>query len=290
MPSIKTSNKTNYKGDSPAKKVVRFKVWDLIADQLDAKGRALVLAGPEGADIGVALSLGFTPKQLTAVDNNKKCITATKWRYPQVRALHADVRDLVERESFNFIFLDLCGPLTEDSLKTAAHVAVNGLKATHGYLAFTFMCGRESPASPIHKAIFTWQAAMSKDRNKQRKKTIAQRSRMKVVQSNLLRLVRKSNCVIVPKEFWFYQSEVGDGELPMGVFLCQVLPANRYAKDSSGTEANQANPLMHMVSGADLPSVASAVLKRGIDPTLGLNASKGTVAAWKAHATRGTYG
>ncbi len=274
-----------FKGDSPSKKIVRFEVWDYISNEITIRTspKVLVLAGPEGSDVGVATQLGIDVKSITAVDTNKKCVTATKWRYPEARVLHSDILEVVGKESFDFVFLDLCGPITNESLTIATSVA-DSLKRSSGYLAFTFLCGRENPKSDTSKLIAKTRAELNRS---EKKVKLAQISRATAVQQELLKRMRKLNCVVVPLKFWFYQST--NSFQPFGVYVCQILRTNKATRDVSNDIANKANPEFSFVKDSFLPKTAVGVIARNLDPQMTLNASKGSVAAWKAHATRGTY-
>lgn len=245
----------------------------------------LALAGPEGADVGCACALGADPKRVVLVDKNKKSADHSQWRYPDAHVFHGHLEDILEHRQFGFAFLDFCSQMTDNTLTLAALTVTECLMEQDGFLAITFQCGREQPDDPVYQRVLQ-EARGLPEENK------AQLSRAIVMRSELQRRVRRSYCTTVPIGFWFYQSYVGKGMLPMGVYLCQTHKSSRINWDRANDKANKARPTYEFISDMPAGELVDEIYRledQGIDPTLMLNISKGSVAAYKANVTRGSY-
>lgn len=294
--------KNTYKGDTPSKKMARLTVWCAVDDAMRpgtfSRGKFLFLAGPDCADASVAIGLGAEPKNLTAVDRNKRTAAEAKWRFPAIRVRHADVLEVVEEEKnyFDFIFLDFCAQMTDAMFDTTALSLLEGL-TKHGLLACGFLAGREQDTDGGVRG------RLSKVKEELSGRPIPDLglgvdatkylARMVLFQRELLSRTRRYGFVPVPLEGFFYRSR-REGEshgMPMCIYLARVLPCSPAAGDVA-LSAALAEPLQVRFIAPTTKELGSRAVQLeglGYDPTLLLNVSRSTLAAWKAHATRGTY-
>lgn len=298
----------NFKGDTPPKKCARLELHFDVQEILGPRyknARQLFLAGPEAGDVSVALGLGAKPKNLVAVDRDKNTATKAKWRFPEVRIEHCDVLDIIEEQpgSFDFIFLDFCNQITENNLDTVALAAVEGLKhKEHSLIACTFMTGRENDveAGSFRSRILVERAKLEKEINKLapwRKelwlKSLSMLARVPIISQELLHRTRTSSCIVTPISLFFYVSprKGQSGGMPICTYFAKVVKCNRYSIEKYAKEALEYIPEFHFFSETDkeLGLHAVRLIEQGHDPSLVLNVSKGTVAAWRANATRGAY-
>jgi hypothetical protein len=276
-----------YRGDTLPKKIVRARVWETVHRKMRTfrNKRFLALAGHEAADVGVAVALGAEPSNIVLVDKSKKAANSAQWRYPDVQVFTGELEDVLDKQQFDFAFLDFCSQMTDSTLTLAGLTVTECLLKSQGYLAVTFLCGREQPADPVYEKIFRVQASLPEQNR-------AQLSRAVVVQREIQKRVRRSSITTVPIAHWFYNSDSDKSHLQMGVYLCQVLSASRIDKDKANEIANKARATTTFVSELSTTEMVDEIYRledAGLDPCLVLNMSKGTVAAYKAHATRGTY-
>lgn len=278
--------------DTIGKKITRLEVWlhikMMMGDKAFKKARILVLAGPDGADLGIALNLGADPKNLLAIDISRECVTRTKWLYPEVRVEKKHLAKLIDEgkeRPFDVLFLDFCSPMSEQSL-SLVNTAIIGGGTPDAIFAYTFLCGREMPGDPAYSRIFAKQADLP------RASKVAQLSRADVVANELYRRTRRSGRIPMPLHYWFYQSkDEDDGRpgIPMGVYLAQMTSLEYTTREDVERSISKSNKSFIKPVKADLIKRALMLEQMGLDASLMLNVAPGTVAAWKAHATRGTY-
>lgn len=136
-----------------AKEGYREHVWREFAANLHGvevrDAIAVFMPGPDGAEIPVALSHGFSEKNLIAVDENPALLAAAKWRksYPGVRVMGGKVSRVFERMrkegiAPHAINLDLCNALSIELFEELEAVQI----VEGGVFALTVQKGRESRA------------------------------------------------------------------------------------------------------------------------------------------------
>jgi len=140
------AKETTYKGDSPGKKLIRFRAWVALrefaeASRLPYRG-TLVLAG-EGGDLAVLNGLGFDMSTVTAVDRDPFLIDWCKDGYPTINGITGDLADVASMSiPYNTAHIDFCGGISVDNILTAANIMGNAY--THpAVFAVTMLKGRE---------------------------------------------------------------------------------------------------------------------------------------------------
>jgi len=141
---------STYKGDSPGKKLSRFRAWSLILQaanrlQVPYQG-AYVLAG-EGGDLSVLRGWGLPMDTVTAVDFDQDWLDYCNEAYPGVQTACGEAGELSERFNYSFAHLDFCGGLTAANIRTVADVAWN-VGSLPSIIAVTMLKGREHMGAP----------------------------------------------------------------------------------------------------------------------------------------------
>ena len=298
-----------FKGDTPGKKLARLETWRIIFDALGRdrflSGRYLFLAGPDMGDASVLLGLGVPAERLVAVDYESVAASSAAYSFPQVTVHHEDVLHTIERActektTYDAIFLDFCAPIIESNLDTVGLAILEGLSRS-GIVACTFLAGREQDSTGGKRASVLAmrnrvEAALKNLSIEDRKKwedAIPYLARLSVLQKELLQRTRPLGAVPVPLACIFYKSR-SEGELkgmPMCTYIARSVMNSKLSIDDQLRVALEESPEIFFFdpSTKELGEYAVKLTELNYDPKLLLNATKGTVAAWKAHASRGTY-
>jgi hypothetical protein len=149
-----------YKGDSPAKKLVRLKFWQTVRSALGDRrffdGRYMVLAGREGADVRCLRALGANESRMLAVDREQRAAASVAERYRCAVAV-GNVGDVAtqseNRQAFDAVLLDFCSPISDAAICDVARAAAFCLR-DRGVLGVGFMYGRERALSSERMAPF----------------------------------------------------------------------------------------------------------------------------------------
>lgn len=149
---------SSYAGDSNVKRIVRDHVWGDVhrlavlastgASELPQPpwpdlGRCLALSGPDGADWKCGRSWGL---HMIVCDRDAQAIADAKGR--GIDAVHGDVVEVARagllafKQRWRAIYLDFCGPLSGETMKTIRDVAPL-VRGDGGALVVTVLKGRE---------------------------------------------------------------------------------------------------------------------------------------------------
>jgi len=155
-----------YGGESNAKRLARARFWieALFARHGETvytpecpndEENALVLCGPEGADVRILVELGFSEDRIVAVDSSRDYIEYTRERYPAATCICGELSKVISqkrfRRHFHYMLLDFCSPISKRLGVSVARTAAFGLKH-RGVLGAGFMYGREGPGCREHLA------------------------------------------------------------------------------------------------------------------------------------------
>ena len=299
----------SFKGDTPGKKLARLETWRIILDALGKdrflSGRYLFLAGPDMGDASVLLGLGVPPERLLGVDYDGVAAASATWAFPQVKVLHEDVLHTVERARnekslYDAIFLDFCAPIIERNLDTIGLALLEGLNH-YGIIACTLLAGREQDTKGgVRTEVLAMrtrvETALQKLPVEDRQKwddAVPYLARLSVLQKELLRRARVFGIVPVPIACVFYKSRSDDEYkgMPMCTYIARAIPNSNLSVEDQLRAALAHSPEIYFFdpTAKELGEYAAELVRLKYDPSLLLNATKGTVAAWKAHAARGTY-
>ncbi len=299
-----------YKGESPAKKMVRLNSWLKTSKELGKKfytEKHLVLASREGGDISVLLGLGVDPSNIIAVDLVKFAVDSAKEKFPGVVVYHNNITEVAKKYANQFasINLDWCGHASKELLSTTLDVLRFGAQPNAiCYLAF--LSGREKPKlyAKIQEEK-TWfdnvidgcphkkQALNKKDRQK----FTNVNSRLILVAFALKDLGLNKGVWVDPDAFFYYCSKTSKKNgLPFAVLhgkvrfnrLWSPKIIDTYFVESSETDVRKRAIQMH----AEMKASESPRLRKHAAHFAAklLNIPKSRVVSWASHYSRGTYG
>lgn len=142
-----------YKGESPSKKFARYIFWrDLLyAYPEDFRRRRLVfLASRCGGDASVLRAMGVPDAHMLAVERDRCAAEDFAEAYPSIPLHNGDVADAVERlaQDALVVFLDFCGQLSPSTFETVRRVS-NAMRLPQSSLGVAVMRGRESDVGSV---------------------------------------------------------------------------------------------------------------------------------------------
>jgi len=251
-----------YRGESPAKKFMRVMYWAAVERQLGKlfrSGNFLVITSQYAGDVSTLLAMGVSPKNIYGVDIDKHAIAATKLKYPKIQVEQCPFWEATTafpslRNNLGCAFIDLCAPLRDATLDRLFEFGENVQ-----LLGYEFMCGREK--GELNQTVKDNSAV----------DTLAAIARLKVLQTT-----RRRNQYFRAYQNWHYNSH---SAAHIGKPMIVSLGRLHHSKlvNANSTSAN-----------ADWDIVREICLSNPAVAPL-WNISKGTMAAWRAHETRGTY-
>lgn len=137
-----------YKGESPSKKLARYRFWVRVFQYLGARfysGKILILASREGGDIPVLCGLGVRPKDILAVEVNSEAARKAQEKHPDVHVVCGDVARIAKmhRKECVAALLDFCQPIEQRLIDTVKTVVEHTMK-DNSVLGVGYLSGRES--------------------------------------------------------------------------------------------------------------------------------------------------
>jgi hypothetical protein len=284
-----------YPGDSDGKRLSRLALYLRCADLFSLRGRpggkALVLAGNDGADVPLLRRILRWPEEdIVVVDYEAPGLLAAKEKAQKIITHQGDIRRVIPLAKWGFANFDFMGHLdgqTNECLKS-----VRSRTRIFGVVACTFFRGREKKGS---EAWGTAQAIARQLPRKKRRKEGRRRWGSGVVTRwagyhvYIGRLLGKN--VFDQVFFNSYSSQTS----PMGIHAFQSIPISLRGPNWKKTrEQPDCYPaFIHTTDPSDILKalvvethklkVSSKVLAEV------LNLTPGTVNAWCAHGTMGTY-
>lgn len=328
-------NADTYKGESLGKKWARLTHWSMLRDDYARTGaldmwsgrdvRHLFLCSREGGDVGVLAHLGMDGRSMVGVDVVQEAAEACRRKWgdtPNARdALivcgdaSAVAGEVASAHLLASCFLDFCGPIGRDTMRTSCEVY--RALPIGGTLSCAFLKGRERRQKPSPMAKFRsrqerrkiereiesapngvldmlsgrgdWDAsAWIRTFQRRHQSSDAAGPRMSMVQQ-VLALADRDFPPLVGRCIE-YHSRTDDGAgVPMLIMTFVKVPIDVWHITNHGIAstcriitAPKGDALrswrLKFVRDHDVPSISMA-----------LNVPARTAAAWKAHATRGTY-
>jgi hypothetical protein len=311
-----------YKGESPSKKMARAKYWRAVKREMGDRFHTtthVVLASREGGDISALKAFGVADSNIVAVDRVQEAAEACAAKWPGIEVVHGDIADVVEKrkDRVGSVLIDFCGPICAETVLTGRRVlrALN-YKSVFGW---ALLKGREqgdvvvNDGSPMCRRERRAMLASNRNHLKKAPNTFRVMTEMMAtgkvsaktlvslsgedVGDNMARVYAYLTAVHAtrtdrwrgitePKLLVLYQSQTATSR---GVPMMMVMSV-KHREDERGVN-RAANPnVMKLNNMTDEMVRAYAVSEAAdADPALLLNIKPSTVAAWKAHATRGTY-
>ncbi|HEV8462063.1 MAG TPA: hypothetical protein VGQ38_15290 [Gaiellaceae bacterium] len=313
-----------YLGDSPAKKLARLSFWRAVRAGLSKPFREstfFVLASREGGDVSVLLGLGAAAHQIVAVDREAEAVAAFRKKWPSVRCELGEADAVADVLRPDVAFLDFCSPVGAGVLATAGRVA--GRVRLGGLFGVAVLKGRENAVLIEAKPSRSERRALAAQRRKKvfcsgstrrllgelkasgyDEKTARDAWLERELNPNAMnayggigadptfnRVLTISSAIgaqnpsrwFQPARSWSYKSTTNSSAgSPMVAALYNV------RRGDLSVMIDYGDPVHEDVK-ADDAAVRNAALALGPDAALLLNLPPATLAAWRAHATRGTY-
>lgn len=306
-------SKDTYKGESPGKKIARYHFWHHAVSLLgvdefyESNSKVVFLASREGGDASVLKGACVDPGRLVGVDLVEDAVVACKAKHPDISVRHGDFVDVLKSTpNVSIAFMDLCCPLSAQTVSTIRRAFMSA--PIGSVFGVAYMRGREKPS----------------------KEGIRLSRRQRRYAKNKLGLLDSENQLLAgnTRDIRISLKEASDldGPLARARTLLSILQSTsrgrfghltKVIQYHSRVDGRQGVPMEIACFSVDhfglyrkrdkIPSMECELqivrhdkwvhLRREIvagrwDPNahLFLNIPKGRVAAWKAHASRGTYG
>lgn len=142
------------KYSAPVKQSYREEVWDSLLRWSggNASANAMILCGPDGAEIPLLLKRGFMEENIHVVDINPGVLAMARAKYPDIHAYCCSVSTVVASMKLrgvkiDYANLDFCGTLATDVLPELRHVLTCEQVFSPGTrMAVTYLAARDNPA------------------------------------------------------------------------------------------------------------------------------------------------
>lgn len=307
--------KDTYRGDSAFKKSARLEYWlramHEVGEERFVKQRFLGLAGREAADAKCLVGIGVPPKNIVLAERSSSAARQARAAAPEgVVVEEGDVLSVAKRpmyrRTFDHVLLDFCSPLCQALILLVGRVGGAALKR-EGTVGAAFMFGRERDLDGnLGKSFVEIGRAYQELYSGPDDPHPAYRSRAWALFHFLGWSLIDNNLVAWATFATGYMSGSARRKgVPMIYMQCHARRPFRRVKRSVRRRQMQryAKSFFDVDTGYRLDlSDAERQLKRDVlmfsecvdsgseRAALLFNVSPGTVRAWKAHATRGTYG
>lgn len=311
-----------YKGESPSKKMARLGYWRAVRKFLGGrftKTKHVVLASREGGDIGVLVGLGVPKENIIAVDQVESAAQACAQKWPGVEVIFGDVADVVEARAkeVGSVFLDFCGPISTTTVQVGRKIlralrydSIFGIALLkgreHGEIEINDEGRMSRRARRAANAMRRRGGEGAAEANMMTWSTVGKVATREILdgasdESHLggysrakaflaaLHAAKHDQWSGVTRAHFIidYQSVTKESRgVPMTIALC--------LKERHTAEAYQRHK--HEYGYAPMRKFTDEMVRAfavspsaGPTPHLLLNIDRATIAAWKAHATRGTY-
>lgn len=312
-----------YKGESPSKKMARAKYWRAVKREMGERFLRelhVVLASREGGDISALIAFGVPREKIVAVDRVKEAAEACAAKWPGVGVVHGDIADVVEalRDRVGSVLLDFCAPVCTETVLTGRRV----LRALRykSVFGWAVLKGREQGDIVVDGAGDMGRRqrrAMEASNRRYQKKAPALHGTMvkmmahgEVAARDLLDSSTEDVGQHVGRAYAYLTAVHADRMMPWrgitepklviayqsitaasrGVPMMMCLSV-KHRPDGHQPWKRPANPMVVQLSKMTDEAVRAYAVSEApdADPAMLLNISPATIAAWKAHATRGTY-
>lgn len=290
-------------------------------------GKHMFLASREGGDAGVLLALGVAKSNLVAVERDAEAAKSFAARYPDVPLFVGDVANVTRsrhvRGALVSAHLDFCSWYTPNVMKTALAVARFGLRS-RSILSVGAMSARETPASyarvEANKSGRLSRSLAAAENCFARQRVLSEELTIECLREGPPVIVRQMSAVAyhsgrTPMSFSLLAVYRGASKEQVRKEALRHFDAHRQCVDSSraldALVANMDKPLVlwpqtivvagrteianPLFIGRASPQIALDIADvltseiQSVDAAQVLNISPGRLAAWRAHATRGTY-
>jgi hypothetical protein len=277
---------TSYLGETDSKRVARLHTFKRVAATLKylplPQGRVITLAGKNPGDIGCFRDLlKIAPERVLYVENDpdhRIGLKRAKQRWPGVETYYGDVRDVLRsgKETISLFNADFMGMLKEKDrsiFQLAAHRMVKG-----SVLAYTFYRGREMEGKGMYGHLLARRSDQTGDDSRDSARFHLYGS---TVQSLLGGPAFK---VISSVKYDARDPGKHSRHSPMGTIGFRRMPSQSHEVEVlEVTDQNSWSRLVDCVLNLIWKGLSTAKIASI------LNITEESVAAFRAHNTRGTY-
>lgn len=281
-----------YGGETISKKIARVRAYSLAHACMGGQpdGLLLALAGPEARDADVARAFwAIKGEHALFVDTEPDGLRVAQSKLPGCGTHLGYLKPGVVPGPVALAVLDFCGSV-ETKASREAMASLRGLLRRGSAVIVTYLRARERPWARRDRMLARFERSSgpadpplaSVVRSKVALEGLAQAVGLPAVHmARKFGRVRDNDLVLVPMfliDYWSKRS-------PMGMLVVVVRRwfEVRKVKPPVWVPSCESSP-------RELLSVADLLDKRGVDPSLALSVKPGTLAAWRAHRTMGTYG
>lgn len=288
-----------YAGESDAKRIARYDLYahlqGVIQTYGDPGGWAVVLAGPDAAEVGVLrYVLGWPRDRVIFVDKDETGLRAAEQKWPGVDTFHGDIIDILTalRGGIGFAHFDFMGHVNKTVQETFE--IARGKIQMGGVIAYTYLRGREHAKTP------NWQEALAAGKSMLLQgRKLSERRRLRRDQKTLMEAARVYGymallaAALSPRGFDeyapLYTGRYHSGRSPMGFFALARRPVQ--ARGLNWPEPVD-NDMPADDYGDRLKRVIVDFRQMGYpdnEIAAVFNVDARSLPAWQAHVTRGTY-
>lgn len=286
--------------DTDQKRLVRFylyrrikMLWQKIG--LPLEGSTFVLSGDEASEIGcLRYYLELLAPNVHFVDLRKEAVEAAKKSWPEVRATQKPIADAIAACETPIILanLDFCGYLADDVIESIL-AAVDKI-AIYGVVAYTYVRDRESAYTPHWESVKKMAIhALDTD---PRYKDLAKRSPDWLDMLRFIGYTEFLRAQLGPQFELVFRIKYHSSR-NMGVIALQNVPKHcrtpAWRKELITYRSHEER--VGQVFDVDMKSRLREIAMKLTDSLPAkqvaeiLHLPTGTLAAWQAHKTRGTY-
>lgn len=290
-------SKRVYGGETHAKRIARLRLYQQVQGLWrylypHYRSRVLVLTGDDAAEYGgLRWLLNVQASRVVFCDKKPESAKVAHQRWPQAETFRGDIRDALDNldEELGFLNLDLCGGKGDfDRVGNDALVKAGRMCAMGGVVAYSFIRGREGGSflKDLQDGAFVGPAnripgLSPMDENRFCAYSMWCEAALGVGRRHFERV---------------FMCKYDGGVTPMGVVAFQRIDPTNYSREHE-LYIRETTARVEDIPDHDIPHrmrvLAFSLFNKGYTTSeiVGdiLNVNPGTIAAWKAHETRGTY-
>jgi len=274
--------------------------------------RFLVLASKACGDVATLIGCGIEPSQIIACDLDTSAISACRDRFPGVEIYHGDVIEAARKTRPSVAFLDFCAPWWKETgdishgvlreMPRRSHIAIAVLKGREGdRMAPAAITNRSARRAGVPASNCSARSALGLFGPHPRPlpgppPRLPDTSRIDLMHT-WLQERNVHDRELVPLFWQSYKSDTdGRSGSPMLMVAWKIRRPRGWreiagARGHLRTRRPERAVVEFVVGQTSTADVRRVAASHGFsrDACLQLNIAPGTAAAWKAHATRGTY-
>lgn len=300
----------NYPGESIGKKIARARAYAWARYALPRREcSVLALCGPTAADIGLIQAYRITddPSMVTLIDVDDAGLAVARQRWPGVKTFHGQAGEYVGTQAVDLAVMDFCG-LLEGRDNLSALTALRGRLRLGSVVCLTYTRAHETRGSVTSTAmryvkgfededigyIHNGRPGRVRDAVRAAYMAGARAGASMAVLAGAIGLpyvrrkgLKEGEMVVLYGGSIGY---IGAGKTPMGMTMARIGKAYElYRGPRIRPIASGGSWICGDSSALSATKWADKIAAAGFDAAKALNVKPGTLAAWRAHRTMGTY-